>query len=79
MPKTEAELIAEFLARKGATKVDASASNNITSGQWYKASQGEIDLNEKLADGPLPVKEKKKAKPAREGERFFHSDWRRSN
>ena len=79
MPKTEAELIAEFLAKKGATKVDANASNNITGGQWYKASQGVIDLNEKLADGPLPVKEKKKAKPAREGEVFHHSSFRRSN
>jgi hypothetical protein len=76
---TDEELIAAHLAKKGATKIAVGTSNNIPSGHWYKAAQGEIDLNEKLADGPLPVKEKKKAKPARKDERFYHADWRRSN
>ena len=79
MAKTEAELIAEFLAKKGATKVETGASNNITGGMWYKAAQGEVNLNEKLADGPLEPKKAKKAKPARKGEVFFHDAYKRSN
>jgi hypothetical protein len=79
MAKTTAELIAEHLAKKGATKVAVGESNNIPNGMWYKAAQGQVDLNEKLADGPLEPKAKRKAKPAREGEVFYHSAWKRSN
>lgn len=79
MSKSEADLIAEFLAKKGATKVAEGVGNNIPNGMWYKAAQGVVDLNEKLADGPLEPKAKRKAKPAREGEQFYQSYFRRSN
>lgn len=75
--KTDAELIAEFLAKKAATKIETGASNNVSDGMWYKASQGQVDLNEKLADGPLEPKAKKAPKPAREGEVFYHSAFKR--
>lgn len=42
-----AALIAEALARKGATKVAVGTSSGITDRQWYKASQGVIDLRER--------------------------------
>lgn len=76
---TDAEKIAAFLAAKGATKVPTGASNNISRGLWYKASQGEVDLNAKLADGPLPEPKKKGPKPARKGETFYHDAYRRAN
>lgn len=79
MPKTQEQLIAEFLAKKGATKIAVGESNNVSNGMWYKASQGEVDLNAKLENGPLAPKKARVAKPAREGERFFHSDWKRSS
>jgi hypothetical protein len=76
---TDAEKIAAFLASKGATKLPTGASNNVTSGQWYKASQGVVDLRSKLAQGPLPEPKKKASKPARKGETFFHDAYRRAN
>jgi hypothetical protein len=76
---TDEELIAAHLAKKAITRVETGASNNITGGMWYKASQGQVDLNEKLANGPLAPKAKRVAKPAREGEVFFHSAFKRSN
>lgn len=79
MAKTTAELIAEFEARGGkARKLETGDSNNISSGRWYKAAQGEVDLSEQLKDGPLPERKPRKAKPAREGEVFYHSAWKRT-
>lgn len=44
-----AALIAEALARKGATKVPAGAGVGLTDRQWFAASQGKIDLRAKLS------------------------------
>jgi hypothetical protein len=48
MTETE-RLIAEHLAKKGATKVAPGVGVGFTDRQWYAASQGKIDLREKLA------------------------------
>lgn len=48
MSKSAAELIAEHLASKGATKVAADASNGVTDRQWYAAIQGRINLRARL-------------------------------
>jgi hypothetical protein len=45
----EQRLIAEHLAKKGATFVAPGVGVGFTDRQWYAASQGRIDLNEKLA------------------------------
>lgn len=78
---TDAEkAIAEFLAKGGTVKkLDADVSNNVSNGMWYKAAQGEVDLDKKLANGPLKPKAKRVAKPAAEGETFYHDAWKRHN
>ena len=77
---TDAEkAIAEFLAKGGKVqKLADDESNNVSNAMWYKASQGQVDLDKKLAKGPLKPKTKKAPKPAQEGERFYHDAWKRN-
>jgi hypothetical protein len=80
MKKIDPATVAALAAFKGkVTRIETGASNNVSDGMWYKAAQGQVDLNKKLADGPLNPKSKKVAKPAREGEVFYHSAWKRNN
>ena len=61
MSKSDAELIAEFLAKKGATKLAQDENSGITKKEFYKAARGELDLKareldeEKLAERKLEV------------------------
>jgi hypothetical protein len=50
MPKTDAELIAEFLASKGAKKLAPDDNSGITRKDFYKAARGELDLRNRDLD-----------------------------
>ena len=66
MPKSDAELIAEFLAKKGATKLAPDANSGITRKEFYKASRGLIDLREReLSDEQLAERQMEVAREAR--------------
>lgn len=66
MPKTDAELIAEFLAKKGATKIAADENSGITKKEFYKAARGLIDLKEReLDDEQLAERKLEVAREAR--------------
>lgn len=51
MKKTDEATLAAIAAFKGkVTRVETGASSGISDRQWYRASKGDLDLNEKVAE-----------------------------